>query len=321
MAQKLKAVVLDGYATNPGDLSWGAIEELVDLSVHDRTAPADVAERVRDADVVFLNKAVLDGDSIRGAAKLKYVGVLATGYNTTDLDAAKARGIAVCNVPGYSTMSVAQQAWALLLELTNGAGAHAADVAAGGWTRNPDYCYWLTPQIELAGLTLGIVGYGAIGQAVGRMGVAFGMRVLANRRTMTGDPGPGVEWASLEDVFRQSDVVTLHCPLTAETARIVNAERIGWMKDGALLINTSRGGLVDEEALAAALRSGKLGGAGVDVVSVEPPPAGNVLLSAPRCLASPHLAWATKAARIRLIDEAAANLRAWLAGGSRNRVI
>lgn len=320
-SERLKGVVLDGYAANPGDLSWSALEELADLTVWDRSAPAEVAGRIRDADVVFLNKAVLSGDSIRSAPRLRYVGVLATGYNTTDLAAARERGVAVTNIPGYSTMSVAQQAWALLLELTNAAGAHARDVADGGWTRNPDYCYWLSPQVELAGLTLGIVGFGAIGQAVGRMGRAFGMRVLANRRHMDEPPGDGIEWAPLDRVFAESDVLTLHCPLTEETAQLVNAARLATMKRGALLINTSRGGLLDEDAVAAALHSGQLGGVGLDVLSAEPPPATNPLLSAPHCVISPHLAWATKAARRRLLAEAAENLRAWLDGRPRNRVV
>ncbi|MBP1589821.1 MAG: D-2-hydroxyacid dehydrogenase [Kiritimatiellae bacterium] len=318
---RLTGVVLDGYATNPGDLSWAALEALVDLTVWPRSAPGvEVAARVREADVAFLNKAVLDAAAIESAPRLKFVGILATGYNTIDLAAARARGIVVCNVPGYATMAVAQQTWALLLELTNAAGTHARDVAAGGWSRNPDYCYWLSPQVELAGRTLGIVGYGAIGQAVARIATAFGMSVLAYRRHPAGDPGPGVRWASLDEVFAASDVVSLHCPLTPETAHLADVARLGTMKPGAFLLNTSRGGVIDEAAVAAALRAGQLAGFGADVLSAEPPPPDNPLLSAPHVVLSPHLAWATRAARIRLIDEAAANLRAWLDGTPRNQV-
>ena len=320
--KKIKLAILDGYATNPGDLSWAELEELAEVTVWDRSAPGrEVAERVADADAVMLNKAKLDGAAIRGAVRLRYAGILATGYNTIDLAAAREKGMAVANVPGYSTMSVAQQAWALLLELTNGAGAHAADVRRGGWSANPDYCYWLTPQVELAGLTLGVVGFGAIGRAVAGMGRAFGMRVLANRRTAGTESGmDGVEMASLDRVLAESDVVSLHCPLTEETAGLIDAERLAKMKRGALLINTARGGLLDEAAVVAALESGQLGGAGLDVVSEEPPPEGLAILKAKNCVVSPHLAWATAAARKRLIHEAAENLRAWMWGERRNRV-
>ena len=307
-------VVLDAYATNPGDLSWAPFEALADCTIHDRTSPADVLARTGDADAVLLNKAVLDARTIAQAPRLKYVGILATGWNTVDLAAAKKRGLVVSNVPGYSTDSVAQHAFALLLELTNQVALHSADAQSGGWTRNPDYCYRLSPQIELAGLTLGIVGFGQIGQAVARIAHAFGMRVLAHRRDTSAPPPAGVAYVSLDRLFAESDVVSLHCPLSPATAGLVDAARLAQMKPSAFLINTSRGPLVVERDLAEALRSHRIAGAGVDVLSTEPPAADNPLLSAPRCLVTPHLAWATAAARKRLIDIAAANYRAFLAG-------
>ena len=262
----------------------------------------------------MLNKAVLDAHTIAHAPHLKYVGILATGWNTIDLAAAKKRGLVVSNVPGYSTDSVAQHAFALLLELTNQVALHSADARSGGWTKNPDYCYRLSPQIELAGLTLGIVGFGQIGQAAARIGQAFGMRVLANRRDCAQPPPEGVEYADLDRIFTESDVVSLHCPLSPATAGMVDAKHLAQMKPSAFLINTSRGPLVVEQDLADALRAGRIAGAGVDVLSTEPPAPGNPLLSAPRCLVTPHVAWATDAARKRLIDIAAENLCAYLAG-------
>lgn len=315
-----RLVILDAFATNPGDLSWAPIEALADCAIHDRTAPADVLARTQDADAVLLNKAVLSATTIKQAPNLKYVGILATGWNTIDLAAAKARGLVVTNVPGYSTDSVAQHAFALLLELTNQVGLHSADARAGGWAKNPDYCYRLTPQTELAGLVLGIVGFGQIGQAVARIGRAFGMRVLAHRRDMSASPPDGVEYASLDRLFSESDAISLHCPLSPETAGLVGARRLAQMKPTAFLINTSRGPLVVEEDLADALRDRRIAGAAVDVLSTEPPAPGNPLLSAPRCFVTPHLAWATAAARKRLIDIAADNLRAFLAGRPIHRI-
>lgn len=262
----------------------------------------------------MLNKAVLDAHTIAHAPHLKYVGILATGWNTINLVAAKKRGLVVTNVPGYSTGSVAQHTFALLLELTNQVALHSVDARSGGWSRNSDYCYRLTPQIELADLTLGLVGFGQIGQAVARIGQALGMRVLAHRRDPTTPPPEGVEYASLDRIFSESDVVSLHCPLSPATTGLVNAARLMQMKPAAFLINTSRGPLVVEQDLAAALRENRIAGAAVDVLSTEPPAPGNPLLSAPRCLVTPHIAWATKAARQRLIDIAAENLRAFLSG-------
>ncbi|MGD9781662.1 MAG: D-2-hydroxyacid dehydrogenase [Kiritimatiellia bacterium] len=315
-----RLVILDAFATNPGDLSWAPIEALADCSVHDRTAPADVLARTGDADAVMLNKAVLSAATIAQAPNLKYVGILATGWNTIDLAAAKARGLVVTNVPGYSTDSVAQHAFALLLELTNQVGLHSADARSGGWAGNPDYCYRLTPQIELAGLVLGIVGFGQIGRAVARIGRAFGMRVLAHRRDLSAPPPDGVEYVSLDRLFSDSDAVSLHCPLSPETAGLVDARRLAQMKPTAFLINTSRGPLVVERDLADALREHRIAGAAVDVLSTEPPAPDNPLLSAPRCFVTPHIAWATAAARKRLIDIAADNLRAFLAGRPVHRI-
>lgn len=268
----------------------------------------------------MLNKAVLDSAAIEQAPNLRYVGILATGWNTVDLAAARKRNLVVTNVPGYSTPSVAQHAFALLLELTNQTALHSADARAGGWARNPDYCYRLSPQIELAGLTLGIVGFGQIGQAAARIGLALGMRVLAHRRDVSAPPPEGVEYAPLDRLFEESDVVSLHCPLSPATAGMVDAARLARMKSTAFLVNTARGPLVVETDLAAALRAGRIAGAAVDVLSTEPPAPDNPLLSAPRCIVTPHLAWATAAARKRLIQIAADNLRAFLADAPVNRV-
>ena len=315
-----RLVILDAYATNPGDLSWGPIEALADCTVYDRTAPTDVLARTGDADAVMVNKAVLDAHTIANAPNLKYVGILATGWNTIDLAAAKKRGLVVSNVPGYSTDSVAQHAFALLLELTNQVALHSADARSGGWANNPDYCYRLSPQIELAGLTLGVVGFGQIGQAAARIGQALGMRVLANRRDASQPPPEGVEYADLDRIFSESDVVSLHCPLSPATAGLVDARRLAQMKPTAFLINTSRGPLVVERDLADALRDNRIAGAAVDVLSTEPPAPGNPLLSAPRCFVTPHVAWATAAARKRLIAAAAENLRAFLNGQPVHRI-
>ena len=309
-----KLVILDAYATNPGDLSWAPIEALADCAIHDRTAPSDVLARIGDADAVLLNKAVLSAATIEQSPNLRYVGILATGWNTIDLAAAKKRGLVVSNVPGYSTPSVAQHAIALLLELTNQVALHSADARSGGWSRNPDYCYRLSPQIELAGLVLGIVGFGQIGQAVARIGQALGMRILANRRDVSAPPPEGVEYASLDRLFSESDVVSLHCPLSSATSGLVNAARLAQMKPSAFLINTSRGPLVNERDLAQALREHVIAGAAVDVLSTEPPAPDNPLLSAPHCFVTPHVAWATAAARRRLVEIAADNLRSFIAG-------
>jgi glycerate dehydrogenase len=272
--------------------------------------------RAADADVVLTNKTVLGRAEIDALPELACIGVLATGTNVVDGVAARARGIPVCNVPEYGTANVAQATFALLLELANRVGHHAAAVRAGRWTACPDFCFWDGDLVELAGLTLGIVGHGRIGRAVAAIGRAFGMRVIAHRR----GGGDGREFVDLDTLFRASDVVSLHCPLTPETEGLVNAARLALMKPTAFLLNTARGGLVDEAALAAALDAGRIAGAGLDVLSVEPPPATNPLLAARNCVITPHIAWATRTARERLIAITADNLRAFAAGSPRNVV-
>ncbi len=315
-----KIIVLDGYTLNPGDLSWDELKSLGDCTLHDRTAAGEVVARAAGAEIILTNKVPLSREVIAQLPRLKYVGVLATGFNIVDTVAARERGIPVTNVPAYGTRSVAQMTWALLLELTQHAGHHAQTVREGRWSRSVDFCYWDFPLVELDGLTMGIVGFGRIGQAVSELAAAFGMKVLAFSRTVPAQVPPHMKFVDLETLFRQSDVISLHCPLTAETKQLVNAERLSWMKPTAFLLNTSRGPLIDEQALAAALNAGGIAGAAVDVLSVEPPPANHPLGQAKNCLVTPHLAWATQAARARLMQVAIANVRAFLAGHSQNVV-
>jgi len=315
----MKIVVLDGYTTNPGDLCWGALAALGTLTVHDRSAAAEIVPRARGAEIVLTNKTVLSRDVIAALPGLRCICVLATGYNVVDVAAAKEHGVAVCNVPEYSTPNVAQAVFALLLELTNRTGHHDRTVHEGRWAACDDFCYWDGDLVELAGLTLGIVGYGRIGAAVARIGTAFGMKILAQRRSNAGRVEGG-ELAPLDRVFRESDVVSLHCPLTPDTKDLVNAARLATMKRTALLINTARGALVNEADLAAALDAGTIAGAGLDVLTVEPPPASNPLLTAKNCVITPHIAWATRNARRRLIEATAGNVQAFLAGQPRNVV-
>jgi len=317
----MKIVVLDGYAANPGDLDWAPLAGLGTLTVYERTPAALTVERAAGAQALLTNKVVLGAAELAALPELRYIGVLATGYNVVDTAAAGARGIVVTNVPAYSTPSVAQHVLALLLELTRGAGRHAALVRAGRWSAAPDFCFWEGPQVELAGLTIGLVGFGAIGQAVARIALAFGMRVLVQTRRPDPTAWPEVAFVDRDQLFSTADVVSLHCPLSEETRAMVNAARLAQMKPTAYLINTGRGPLVDEAALAAALHSGQIAGAGLDVLSQEPPPATNPLLAAPNCVITPHLAWATAAARQRLMDVAIDNVRAFLAGRAQNRVV
>jgi glycerate dehydrogenase len=312
----MKITILDGWTTNPGDLSWEPLERLGGLAVHDRTAAVDVVPRAAGADVVLTNKTPLDAAALAALPGLKCIGVLATGYNVVDVAAARARGIPVCNVPEYGTPNVAQATFALLLELTNHVGRHAELVRAGRWTACPDFCFWEGDLVELSGLTLGIIGYGRIGRAVATIGRAFGMRILAHARR----PGDDAERADLDTLLRESDVVSLHCPLTPETREIIAAASLAKMKPTALLLNTSRGPLVNEADLAAALDAGRIAGAGLDVLAVEPPTAANPLLRARNCIVTPHIAWATRAARRRLIAVTAENLRAFAAGTPQNVV-
>jgi glycerate dehydrogenase len=301
-----RIVILDGYTLNPGDLSWEPLAALGAVTGFDRTAPADIVARARGADIVLTNKTPLSADTLAQLAGLRYIGVLATGYNAVDGAAARARGIPVTNIPEYGTRAVAEHALALLLELARHVGDHAASVRAGRWAASVDWCYWDHPMIELAGRRLGIIGPGRIGQAFAGLGAALGMSVEFARRS----GGP----PELARVLAQSDVVSLHCPLTAETRGLIRAETLALMKPTALLINTSRGGLINEADLAAALNTERLAGAGLDVLSVEPPAKDNPLLSAKHCLITPHNAWGAQDTRARLMDRAAANLRAFLAG-------
>ena len=318
--ETMKIVILDGRALNPGDLSWEGLERMGELEVFARTPPEKVVERARDAEIVLTNKTVLSREVLERLPKLRYIGVLATGYNVVDVRAAREKGITVTNVPAYSTLSVAQLVFAHLLNLTHRVGDHARGVREGRWCVSEDFCYWDFPLIELAGLTMGIVGYGRIGRKVADIALAFGMKVLAYKPSQPFPTPEGIEPAFLEDVFRLSDVVSIHCPLTPETEGLVNAERLRLMKPGAFLINTSRGPVVDEAALAEALNSGRLGGAGLDVLSTEPPRPDNPLLGAKNCFITPHIGWATKAARKRLLAEVVSNLEAYLAGKPRNVV-
>lgn len=315
----MKIVILDAYAANPGDLSWDEFAALGELTVYDRTAQEDAAARIGDAEVVFINKVRLTDEIFAACPNLKLVSILATGYNIVDLAAAKRRGITVCNVPGYSTRAVVQMTFALLLEICQQVGLHSGAVHTGRWQTCPDFCFWDRPLIELDGKTMGIVGYGAIGSAVGTVAQALGMKLLVTARHEKPVP-EGVRFVSLPELLAQSDVVSLHCPQTAENARMIDAGALAQMKDGAILLNTARGGLLDEQAVADALRSGKLLAAGMDVVSAEPIRADNPLLTAPNCFLTPHIAWAPLETRRRLQAISAENLRAFLAGKPQNVV-
>ena len=316
----MRIVVLDGRTLDQGEASWQALAALGELVVHERTAPADVVPRALGADLLLTNKTPVAAGDIERLPRLRYIGVLATGYDVVDVAAARRRGIPVTNVPVYGTDSVAQLTFALLLELCHRAGLHADAVRAGEWSRSPDWCFWRTPLIELAGKTLGVIGFGRIGRRVARIAQGFGMRVAAHHPRRSGRADEDVLWLSLDDLLAQSDVVSLHCPLTPATEGLINAERLRRMKPTAFLLNTSRGKLVVERDLADALAAGRLAGAAVDVLSTEPPASDNPLLAAPNCLVTPHLAWATREARARLLALAIANVRAFLAGEPRNVV-
>lgn len=318
--ESMKLVVLDGHTLNPGDLSWEKLESLGELTVHERTAPEQVVERAREAEVLFTNKALLPAEVIKQLPRLRYIGVLATGCNVVDLEAAARRGVPVCNAAGYSSPSVAQMVFAYILALANRVSEHSSGVHKGKWAASEDFSYCEFPQEELAGQTLGIIGLGDIGSRVAGIAQAFGMHVIAYTRHPERQPPGGVSWASMEDLFRESDYLSLHCPLTSETEGLVNAERLTWMKQGACVINTGRGPLVDEQALADALNRGHLGGAGIDVLEKEPPDYPCPLIGARNCLITPHIAWATKASRARLMDTTVCNLKAFLDGRPVNKV-
>ncbi|AGC67349.1 glycerate dehydrogenase HprA [Thermoclostridium stercorarium subsp. stercorarium DSM 8532] len=311
----LKIVVLDGYALNPGDLSWDELKQLGETEIYDYTPFDKTIERAEGADIVLTNKTPLMEREISQLPRLKYIGVLATGYNVVDVEAAKKRNIVVTNVPAYGTKSVAQMTFALLLELTQHVQRHSDAVFNGEWTNSRDFCFWKYPLIELDGKTMGIIGFGNIGQAVADIAVAFGMNVLGySRRRTDQSHRKNFRWAELDELLAESDVVSLHCPLTPETKGIVNIETLRKMKKSAFLINTGRGPLVVEEDLAYALNNDIIAGAGLDVLSVEPPKADNPLFRAKNCVITPHIAWATKEARLRLMHTAVENVKAFLKG-------
>lgn len=316
-----KIVVLDGYTENPGDLSWEGLERLGEVTVYDRTAPEEAAERIGGASLVLTNKTPITREVLESCGNVRYIGVLATGYNVVDVQAARERGIVVTNIPAYGTEAVGQYAIALLLEICSQVGHHSRAVHEGRWESCRDFCFWDYPLIELAGKTMGIVGFGRIGRTVARIAQALGMNILA----CANHPNPAYEnescrYASLEEVLAQSDVISLHCPLTKETEGLINRDTIGKMKDGVILLNNSRGPLVVEEDLAEALKTGKVYAAGVDVVSTEPIRGDNPLLAAPNCFITPHISWAPRETRQRLMDIAVQNLKSYLEGRPENVV-
>jgi glycerate dehydrogenase len=311
-----KIVILDGYTLNPGDISWAPFEQLGEVTIYDRSA-GQVAERSRGAPIVITNKDELSAEIIAQLPDLKYIGVTATGTNIVDLDAATRHGVVVTNAPAYGAESVAQHTMALLLELANNVARHASAVRDGQWVACPDFSFTVEPITGLAGKTLGIIGIGAIGSRVAQVAAALGMSIAAHDPRLQGKveiPGVAIAWRSLDELLQEADVVTLHCPLTDATNQLIDARRLSRMKKTAFLINAARGPLVDEAALAAALREGRIAGAAVDVLSVEPPVDGNPLIDEPRCIVTPHIAWASIDARKRLMQIAADNLRAYLAG-------
>lgn len=314
-----RIVVLDGHALNPGDLSWDGLKDLAATEVHPRTPEGSVLERAAGATILLTNKTPLRAATLAQLPSLRFISVLATGYNIVDVAAARERGMVVSNVPTYGTQSVAQHTFALILELVNRVGAHAVD-APGGWPRNADWSYSLAPLTELAGKTLGLVGYGRIAQATARIGLAFGMNVVAHTPSRISGGDGAVRFLALDELLTEADFVSLHCPLTATNAGLMNAARLGQMKPSAFLINTARGLLVNEGDLASALSEGRIAGAALDVLSTEPPPVDNPLLKAPRCIITPHNAWATREARARLMSITVENVRAFIGGAPVNVV-
>lgn len=315
-SKKMKIVILDAYAANPGDIEWDEVATLGDLVLYDRTSPEEVLARAKGAEIILTNKVILSKETLEALTpELRYVGVLATGYNVVDTAAARQLGIVVTNIPAYSTMSVAQMVFAHLLHITHHVSDHSASVRKGDWQQSPDFCYWLSPLIELDGKTMGIVGLGNTGSAVANIALSLGMKVLAYTSKNEEQLPSGIQKAgNLEQLFSESDVLSLHCPLTSETHHLVCQERLAHMKQTAILINTGRGPLVDEQALAMALTERKIYAAGIDVLTEEPPRSGSPLLSAPNCYITPHIAWATQAARRRLIHTAAENITCFLQG-------
>ena len=316
----MKIVVLDGYTLNPGDLSWEGLEQLGELRVYDRTPENQVLERIGDAEIVFVNKVKLTKEILQ-QTRIQYIGVLATGYNVVEVEAAAQLGILVSNIPTYGTDSVAQMVFALLLELCHHVGAHDAAVKEGQWSRNQDFCFWNFPLMELAGKTMGIIGYGRIGQRTGELAKAFGMKVLAyNRNPRKELESEALRFVELKELYEKADVISLHCPLNEGTQGMINKDSIRQMKDGVILINTSRGPLIVEQDLAEALNSGKIYGAGLDVAAIEPIKEDNPLLTAKNTFITPHIAWAPRESRQRLMDIAASNVRSYLEGRAENIV-
>lgn len=318
--EKINIVILDAYVANPGDMCWDGLANVGHLTIYDRTAPADVIAHAKDADAVIINKVVMSKDVIAALPRLKYIGLLATGYNNVDIEACKEHGITVCNVPSYSTDSVAQTVFAHLLNITNRTGRYAEEVRAGRWQKCEDFSFSLGAEPELAGLKMGIYGLGHIGKRVARIASAFGMEVISPTSQPQDSLPAYIEKVSFDEFLSGSDVISVNSPLTDSNLHIFNAENFGKMKDGVIFINTARGALVDEGALAEALRSGKVGAAGLDVLNEEPPRKGSPVIDAPNCYITPHIAWQSTAARRRLIDITADNLRLWLKGTPQNVV-
>lgn len=316
----MKIVELDGYAANPGDLSWETIQALGEFKLYDRTAPKDIVNRAKDAEIILVNKVNITKEIIEQLPKLKYIGVLATGYNVVDIDAAKAHGIVVTNIPAYSTESVAQMTFAHILNLTNRVEHYAQLNREGKWSHNSDFCYWDTPLLEISGKTLGIVGLGNIGCKVAKIARNFGMDVFAFTSKNSADLPEGIQKTTLEGLFAVSDILSLHCPLTADTFEMINKATLNKMKKGALLINTGRGQLINDADVAEALENGQLGGYGADVMCAEPPSDDNPLFAQPNAFITPHIAWATKEARSRLLAICADNIKAFIEGHPQNVV-
>lgn len=319
--KKPNIVVLDGYTLNPGDLSWMKLRALGNTRIHDRTRPEEVVDRAKNAQIILANKQKLSRKTLQALPELKCISVTATGYNNIDVEAAKELGIRVCNVSGYGTTAVAQHVFALMLHFLNQVAAHHQDVLAGGWSAKEDFAYTLSPITELEGKTLGIYGFGQIGQQVGRLGHAFGMEVISKHKHPERDAKSWVKFVDLEELFRESDFLTLHAPLTADNEGLVNRKRLKLMKPSAYLINTGRGGLVNEADLKVALENEELAGAGLDVISQEPPPTDHLLFGVKNCVITPHNAWASREARQRLMDQTVDNVAAFLKGVPVNVVI
>lgn len=315
----VKICILDGYTTNPGDVGWQQLEKIGELTVFDRTPKELILERAKDAQIIITNKTPLSRETIFALPNLQYIGTLATGYNVVDTVAARERSIPVCNVPSYCTKGVAQLTFALLLDLANHVYVHSESVRSGQWAKSVDFCYWKMPIVELEGKSIGIIGFGNIGKAVAELALAMGMKVLVSSRTAKEMPA-GCRWVKQEELFAQSDVITIHCPLTPQTTELINRETLKQMKKTAILINTSRGGVINEADLADALNKGEIAAAGLDVLSTEPPKDDNPLLTAKNCIITPHIAWASKEARIRLVKIVAQNVQQFLNGQPQNVV-